>query len=229
MHDPRSPDVLRGGRPDSALVFRRAMRHSRRVRVLRVAVPALLAAVLAGLALTTWLDPMRLLKRLPLDAGGLVISGTKITMASPKLTGYTRDQRWYEVTASAAAQDITKPDLVEMKDIHAKLELQDKSTMRLSALDGLFDRKIGVLTLGRDIVLQSTSGLEVRLTNARIDTATGNIVSEQPVEVRMQQGTLNANRLEVTDSGEVVRFDGGVTVKLSAEAVNQASDGMVKP
>jgi lipopolysaccharide export system protein LptC len=228
MHDPQRSDLLGRGRIDSARVFRRAMRHSRHVRILRIAVPACLAVLLAGLTLTTWLDPMRLLKRLPLDAGGLVISGTKITMASPKLTGYTRDQRWYEVTASAAAQDITKPDLVEMKDIRAKLEMQDKSTMNLSALDGLFDRKVGTLTLGRNIVLQSTSGLEIRLNNARIDTATGNIVSEQPVEVRMQQGVLNANRLEVTESGEVVKFDGGVTVNLKAEAVNQATEGMVQ-
>jgi lipopolysaccharide export system protein LptC len=229
MHNPRQPALLGRGGTDSARVFRRAMRHSRRVRVLRVVVPACLALLLAGLTLATWLDPMRLLKRLPLDAAGLVISGTKITMASPKLTGYTRDQRWYEVTASAAAQDITKPDLVEMKDIRAKLEMQDKTTMNLSALDGLFDRKVGTLTLGRNIVLQSTSGLEIRLTDAKIDTATGNIVSERPVEVRMQQGTLNANKLEVTDSGEVVRFDGGVTVRLNSDAVNQATEGMVKP
>ena len=37
-------------------------------------------------------------QRLPVDASGLVISGTKITMAQPKLSGYTRDSRWYEVT-----------------------------------------------------------------------------------------------------------------------------------
>ena len=38
------------------------------------------------------------------------------------------------------------------------------------------------------------------------------VLSEKPVEVKMLQGTISANRLEVTASGEVIRFDRGVTV-----------------
>ena len=39
-----------------------------------------------------------------------MISGTKLTMQAPKLSGYTRDGRWYELIADSAAQDITKPE-----------------------------------------------------------------------------------------------------------------------
>ena len=35
----------------------------------------------------------------------------------------------------------------------------------------------------------------------------GNVVSEQPVEISCQNGTLKANRLEVIDSGDLIRFD----------------------
>ena len=35
-------------------------------------------------------------------------------------------------------------------------------------------------------------------------------MSEHPVEVKMLQGTLNANRLDILDSGDLVRFDGVV-------------------
>ena len=41
--------------------------------------------------LVSWLDPLKVLVRLPIDSGKLVISGTKITMEAPKLSGYTRD------------------------------------------------------------------------------------------------------------------------------------------
>lgn len=216
-------DYVGAGRPDNIAVFQRAMRHSRRVRVLRIAAPAALVLLLAGLTLATWLDPLRILARLPGEAGKLVISGTKITMSQPKLTGYTRDARWYELTARAAAQDITKPDLVELQDIRAKLEMQDKSVMDMSALDGVFDRKAGVLTLGRNILLVSSTGYQVRLNHAVVDTATGNIVSEKPVEVKTDQALLNANRLEVTASGEVMRFDGGVTMILQPASGEQAT------
>ena len=219
-HRRPSADRPRAGAP----VFRRALRHSRRVRFLRRAIPAGLGILLAGLALSAWLEPMSILERLPIESKGLVVSGTKITMAAPKLTGYTRDQRWYEVTAKAAAQDITTPNLVEMTGILAKLEMQDKTTMNLTAIDGLFDRKDGMLTLGRDIVLRSSSGFEVLLDSAHVNTGTGHIVSEQPVEVRMQQGTLNAKTLEVIDSGEVIRFGGGVVMNLKAGTLDRIRD-----
>jgi lipopolysaccharide export system protein LptC len=167
--------------------------------------------------LVTWLDPLKVLVRLPIDAGRLVISGTKITMEAPKLSGYTKDRRWYELTASAAAQDITKPDQIELHDVRAKVEAEDKSsTMFLSAKDGVFNRKAGILTLNNDISLKSSSGYEMKLNEAVVDTATGEVISNKPVEVITQHATLNADRLEVIKSGEVVRFVGNVVMNLSA-------------
>jgi lipopolysaccharide export system protein LptC len=208
-----------GGRRDTERVFRRARRHSRRVRILRVAIPVVTVLVLGSIWFVTWLDPLRLLVRLPID-GKLVISGTKVTMQAPKISGYTRDGRWYELNAQAAAQDLTKPDLVELQDVRAKIEAEDKSVLNMRAADGIFDRKSGMLTLGRDIVLVSTSGFEVRLTEAVIDTGSGEIVSNKPVEVKMLQGTLNASRIEVIKAGEVINFEGGVVMDLVAGALD---------
>ena len=67
-------------RPDNQAIFMRAKRHSRLVRLLRLLVPVGTAVVLAGVTLMSWLDPMRILARLPTAQGQLVISGTKITM-----------------------------------------------------------------------------------------------------------------------------------------------------
>jgi lipopolysaccharide export system protein LptC len=194
----------------------RAARHSRRVRFLRIAIPAMIVLALGATWLVSWLDPMKLMVKLPIDAGKLVISGTKITMESPKLSGYTRDQRWYELNAAAAAQDITKPDFVELREVRAKVEAEDKGTMFLSAKDGTFDRKTSILTLNNNITLKSTAGYEVRLNEAVVDTASGEIVSNQPVEVESQQGTIKSERLEVLKSGEVVRFTGNVIMNLTA-------------
>lgn len=203
-----------GGRRDNEHAFERAMRHSRRVRVLRRAIPVAIALIIGAVILVRWFDPLRVLIRLPTDSGTLVISGSKITMEAPKLTGYTRDSRWYELTARSAAQDITKPNVVELHDVRAKVEAEDKSMMHLTATEGTFDRKIGILTLGRSITLKSTNGYELRLKEAVIDTGTGAIASNKPVVVQMQQGTLNANGLEVVQAGEVVRFNGGVVMNL---------------
>ena len=131
-------------------------------------------------------------------------------MEQPRLSGFTRDARAYELSAEAAAQDMTKPDLIELKKIQARVELQDKSTVEMSALSGVYDSKAEVLKLDQDILLRSSAGYEGRLSEATIDIRKGNVVSQHPVELKLLQGTLDARRLEIRDSGDLIRFDGGV-------------------
>lgn len=184
---------------------------------MRIALPAALAVMVGATILVSWLDPLKVLVRLPIDTGKLVISGTRITMQAPKLTGYTRDHRWYELTAGGASQDITKPDLVELQEVRARIEAEDKSTIYLSAANGLFNRKGNVLTLSHQVVLRSSSGYEVHLEEAVVDTAKGEVVSNKPVSVFTQDSTLNADRLEVLKSGEVIHFIGGVIMNLHGQ------------
>ena len=182
--------------------------------MLRVAIPVIIVLTLGATILVSWLDPLKVLARLPIDAGKLVISGTKITMEAPKLSGYTRDNRWYEMNAKAAAQDITKPDVIELVEVRAKIETADKSTMLLAAQAGTYNRKTSILSLNRNVILQSSAGFEMHLDEAIIDTGSGEVVSNKPVEVFTQDSTLNADRLEVEKSGDVVRFIGGVVMNL---------------
>jgi lipopolysaccharide export system protein LptC len=220
--------VISGPR-DRERRFERAKRHSRRVRRLRVAIPVAIVLVLGALALMAWLDPLRVLARLPIDAGKLVISGSKITMQAPKLSGYTRDSRWYEISALSAAQDITKPDEIELQEVRAVIETGEKTAVNLTAANGTFNRKTTILTLGQDIRLASTDGYELRLKEVIIDTTSGHIVSDKPVELRMLQGTLNANRLEVIKVGEMFLFSGGVVMNLPAGSTSREGPSMGTP
>ncbi len=201
-------------RGDSERAFRAARRHSRLVRILRVAVPLVVVLGAAVTVLITYFNPLRLIGKLPIDPGTLVISGTKVTMEHPRLSGFTHDARPYELTADAAAQDLTKPDIIELKNIHAKVQMQDKNTVTMSAVNGIYDSKGETVKLDHDIVLTSTAGYQGHLSEAMVDVRKGNVVSDHPVELKMLQGTLNANRLQIVNSGDLVRFDGGVTMVL---------------
>lgn len=214
MVDERGASGFAASRPDNHAVFLRARRHSRIVRTLRVAIPAGGVVVLAAIWLVSWLDPIRILARLPTASGNLVISGSKITMEAPKLAGFTKDARGYELSASAAAQDITNPDVVELREIRAKIESKDKSWINLTAVDGVYNRKSGILKLATDVLL-SSSTYEVSLDEALVDTTSNNVTSDKPVQVKMLQGVLNAKKLEVQSGGDVVRFLGDVKMTLT--------------
>jgi lipopolysaccharide export system protein LptC len=202
------------GRSDSARAFRAARRHSRLVRILRLAIPVAVLLGLTIISLITYFNPLRMLTKLPVNINDLVVSGTKITMERPHLSGFTRDQRAYEFTADAAAQDLTKPDIVELHNIYAKVEMQDKTLMEMSALNGIYDTKGETLKLLENILLHSSTGYHGRLSEATVDVRKGNVVSDHPVELEMLQGTLNANRLEIVESGDLVRFLNGVDMTL---------------
>jgi lipopolysaccharide export system protein LptC len=92
--------------------------------------------------------------------------------------------------------------------------MQDKVTVEMTAVSGVYESKLDRLTLDRDILLTSTSGYSGHLREAVIDVKKGSIVSQSPVELKMLNGTLNANRLEVDDRGDVIRFSGGVVMNL---------------
>lgn len=214
-------------RGDSERAFRAARRHSRVVRILRVTVPLAVVIGLAVMTLITYFNPLRMLGKLPVDISNLVVSGTKITMEQPRLSGFTRDARAYALSAEAANQDLTKPDIVELHNLHAKVEMQDKSTVQMSALHGTYNTKAETLNLARNIVLTSSTGYEGRLSEAQVDIRTGHIVSDAPVAVKLLQGTLDAKRLEIIDSGDLVRFHGGVsmTLMLNGTALPEAKAG----
>jgi lipopolysaccharide export system protein LptC len=197
-------------RGDSARAFRSARHHSRTVRILRFAIPVAVVVGLTGVTLITYFNPLRLLSKLPINVNDLVVSGTKITMEKPRLSGFTKDERAYEFTAEAAAQDLTKPDIVELRNIRAKLQMQDKSTVEMSAEIGTYNTKLEMLKLENNILLSSSTGNKGRLSEAIVDVRKGNVVSDQPVELEMLQGKLNAKRLEISDSGDLVRFYEGV-------------------
>src|SRR6201986_4372275 len=138
--------------------FAIAARHSRIVRALRIAVPAAVALSLAAVILVAIFNPFRLLlPKLPLDMDNLVVSGTKITMESPHMSGYSQDRRPYEVWAKTATQDVTDPDHVELKTLRGKVLMEDQSTVTLEAVNGLMDNKQQTLDLHKDIYLQKTT------------------------------------------------------------------------
>ena len=223
--DERVPRVFaRAGRADADRAFRAALRHSRHVRILRRAIPLTAAiVVVAGAAFTYVVKPLRGLSGMPVDVGSMVVSGTKIKMNQPRLAGVTRDNRRYDMVAQAAAQDLTKPDVLELQGIDATMEMRDKVIFKTSAKDGLYNTKTEQLTLNHDIVVTSTSGYQAFLNEAVVDVRASKIVSDKPVEVKTATFNISANHMEVSEAGDLIRFGRGVFVTLLLDSTTSGA------
>src|SRR5260370_37052526 len=85
MHDRGAGSFTGSERAARLRQFEAARRHSRFVRLLRLAVPVGLLTCLAVVIAAAYFNPLRMLAKLPADPGRLGGSGTKITMEPPKL------------------------------------------------------------------------------------------------------------------------------------------------
>jgi lipopolysaccharide export system protein LptC len=213
--------------------FAVAARHSRIVRFLRIAVPAAVALSLASIILVSIFNPFRALMPVLPSMDNLVVSGSKITMESPHLSGYTTpDRRPYDLWAKTATQDLTDPDRVELNTLHSKVLMEDQSTtVILDARTGIFDNKQQTLDLRKDVFLQTSTGYEARLDQAFVDMNKGTVTSDDPVNVKLTNGTLSSDRLRISEGGAVVRFEGHVVMNIdhlddgdgAAQSANAAS------
>jgi lipopolysaccharide export system protein LptC len=195
--------------------FAIAARHSQMVRILRITVPAAVILSLSAILLVSVYNPFRmLLPKLPIEMGNLVVSGTKVTMESPHMAGYSQDRRPYEVWANTAVQDVTDPDHVELHTLRGKMLMEDQSTVTLEAVNGLMDTKQQLLDLHKDIYVQTTNGYEAWLSQAFVDMNKNTVTSDEHVDVKWADGKISADTMKVTNGGETVRFDGHVVMNI---------------
>ena len=200
----------RSANPARSRAYAQARRHSRRVRFLKMAIPLGAFLGIGFVLVVTFLDPFNRMAGVTL--GPISLNGTKITMESPRLSGYRSDNRGYEVTATVAVQDIRKPNVVELSDMKARFATDASGkTTRLVADTGVFDTTKEQLELRRNVRVTTEDGQEARLETASIDFKAGTVISRERVAVKLPNGLVEADGLEVLDSGKVISFIGRVS------------------
>jgi lipopolysaccharide export system protein LptC len=224
MNDPEglSPSVLRRRRA----AFGAAARHSRRVRWLKVAILCGSLAGIAALLVIGLYDPFG---RIPghISIGGASLNGSQVTMEKPKLTGYKRDGRPYELLAASGVQNLKTPSLVQLNEIDAHMTMPDDSVVRLVSSQGLYDSKTDFMRLPHAVRVTSNAGYDARLQSADLDFKAGTIVTTQPVTVAARSATIAADALAIAENGKVVVFTGNVrsTLVRGVEAAKAKEGG----
>ncbi|MCC5979254.1 MAG: hypothetical protein JJU21_14430 [Salinarimonas sp.] len=204
----------------------RAMRHSRRVRFLRRAIPV--AAVLAVVLIfaLTWLNPFS--RYGGISIGPISVSGTRVVMDAPRLRGFQDETRPYEVTAEDASQDVREPHLIDLRELRANITVDDEGqTARIEAATGRFDTQTEYLVLERDVRVVSSTGYVLDMSIADIDFAAGTVESGAPVSLSFTDGTIKARSMRITEGGAVISFEGGVESVLAAPRLG--SDAQMAP
>lgn len=191
--------------------FTRAERHSRRVQILKVVLPA------AGLFLAGGLAAYSIMAKpvqTRIEADDSSVAEGKLVMDSPKLEGFTRDGRPYLVTATRAIQDVAAQDVINLDGIDAKMPVEKENWARVEATSGTYNRNANTLDVPTDILLTTTDGLVAKLKSAFLDINGGTLKSDAPVDIQSHGSRITADTMAVHDNGKLVIFETSVRVHI---------------
>ncbi len=194
----------------SAPDFRQAQRHSRRVRIVRRILPLIVIGAVIVLGAGAVLARFKVGIDLPFDIGHLTLSGSRLTMELPKLSGFPDDNRSYRVNAKTATQDLTRPDIIDLTDVDARMDMANNGWVSVTSRTGSFDTKRQLISLGNGVDLAMKDGYAGRLQEADVDVKAGTIVTTHPVVFTYLDGKLVADQLAVSDRGAKALFQGNV-------------------
>ena len=189
-------------------------RYSGFVRAMRIALPlgafALLAVLLAWPRLH---GPQGDVVTPTADGVDLERDG-RVRLDHPRYVGEGDGTPGFIVEAEAARVDPTAPRRIELERMHAELPARGGRDIAVDAGHGLYDRDRAVLELAAGIEVVTDDGYRLRTEAGTIELEAGRFDTPTPVAADGPGGELAADRLEVTDRGDVLRFSGDVRVRV---------------
>ncbi|MBE1206344.1 LPS export ABC transporter periplasmic protein LptC [Aminobacter carboxidus] len=202
--------------------FDRAARHSRRVRFLKRALP-LAAIVLAALfgGYTYLAAP----PSIQVKAEGAAFSEGKLVMAKPQLSGFTRDNLPYSMTADRAVQDPANQGVVELLGIDANLPISADNIAKVDAVRGIYDREGNTLNLTEQVIVKTSDGMVAKLKSAYLDMGSGAMKSDEPVEISLDGSKITSDSMSMLENGKVVVFEKKVRVDIDPARMKAAQNG----
>ncbi len=201
-------------------------RHSRLVRVLRLALPAMTVLVVGAIAAMLAFDPRVILAEI--DAESMGVTGSTIIMRNPRFTGYEMTpegkQTGYEVNAARAEQSLANPHEVDLFGIKARMAIREDGWAKLDAGRGHLDNKRETLKLDGSIAIVTDLDDRANLSEADVDFQAGEIVSSKPVRIEFSNAELDAANMHLFSHGDRASFAGGVRMLLKPDTAAPLAD-----
>lgn len=218
------PDPMEktGDAASRSAVFAQAARHSRRVRMLKTALPVAGVATIAFFLAWSWLSRPDIPVAVSVDDAAL--SDGKLVMTNPKLGGVNKDNQRYAMTASRAVQDADKAELIHLEQIEAELPLSGDNRAKIVADGGLYDRSSSSMRIHTPLTATTTDGMVARLADAEVNMDAGSLKTDKPVDILMRGSHITAQSMSISDRGRTIVFERRVRLTLEPGAVRTSDE-----
>jgi lipopolysaccharide export system protein LptC len=199
--------------------FASAFRHSNRVRILKLSLPLIALFAIGFFSAATIFagDPTPAAAEKPAE-----MADGRIIMANPKLEGFTGDKRPYKMVATRAIQESATSPVVALETITADLPFGKQATAKVTAASGIFDNASSTLNLNSQIQLTTSDGMTANLNTAKVNIATSEMSTDQPVDIKTGGSHITADSMKITNGGKVVIFESRVRLNIDSKQLKQS-------
>ncbi len=201
--------------------FARERRHSRLIRFLRIALPGAAVLMIAVLMARTVFTSIT---GISIDLAGTMLQGGKLVMDGPQMSGFTEENRRYELRAERAIQDIRETDSVDLEVLKARLPVGVEDWADVDAETATLYRADGKLLITSPTLITTTDGLKARLQRAEVVTASGEIRGTESVEVDTGGLKVTSDQLTVKDRGALMVFENNVKMTIQPGALSASEN-----
>ncbi len=202
--------------------FGNAQRHSQRVRFLKLALPS--AAAVIAIAFPVYSYMVAPPPAVPVKTENSAFSDGKLVMANPKLEGFTKQNLPYSMNAVRAVQDVSKESIIELEGIDAKLPIDGKTTAKINAAHGTYDRENNTIDLDSPVTVSTSDGMVVKLKSAFLDMGKGNMKTDDPVDITRDGSRISSDTMSVENNGKILIFEKRVRVNIDPAKLKTAEN-----
>lgn len=196
--------------------FPEALRHTSRVTRLRRWILWGAGGVVGVVGLGLLISSLRFLPA-DLSLARVALKGSHIVIESPKLVGYRKDGRPYEVRAVLGIQDLAKPDIFELEQLEVRVENTKDNSIVMSAQKGVYNRKADHADMSGGVNIRDDKNFDMRLESAVMDLKASMMTSDKPVLLKIDGGEVTAQSVEFSQKERRATFAGGVHSVLYGE------------
>jgi LPS export ABC transporter protein LptC len=179
------------------------------------AAPVLSVLVLAatGLGALTYLYQAGLFSglapRTPVSPPAVEKPG-QVTSGNASVSGYDKDKLPYTINAQRGFQDAANDKVVHLETVEGEFQRAAGGAIKVDAKTAKYDSAAKHLVLEGSVVIKDGARYTATMEKAEVAVEDKKMTSDVPVVVTMQNGTIAANGLAITNDGKNILFTNGV-------------------
>jgi lipopolysaccharide export system protein LptC len=188
-------------------------RHSRRVALLKLVLPAIGGSLL--LLVLVWPRVAPLFDRFRFAAIDLR-EARELRMINPRYVGTDRDGHPYVITAAVGRQVPQRDDVMSLDAPVANLQSHSGAKIVITANTGVYQTQTQFLDMFGKVTVNHENGSTFVTSSARLDAANNDAEGHAPVEGHGPQGDITAQGFQMIDKGDIVIFTGQSNLTLNS-------------